>query len=99
LLVVDSSNQHILNPKALQILNSANILALSLPSHASHILQVHDLSVWPFKKILQVKYEPIYERKWPEVKLGNLPRILDEPWAMANNMNVKKGFQKAGLWP
>ena len=101
LLVLDSLNQHTLNPKALQILNSANILAISLPSHTSHILQVHDLSIFgPLKKYLRSNVSQYVRENGPEVKLQHLPVILEEPWVLVNNpLNIKKGFEKAGLWP
>lgn len=46
LLIVDGHTTHTMNPKALQVLNDANIMALSLPSHTSSLLQVHDLSIF-----------------------------------------------------
>jgi len=101
LLVLDSLHSHTLNPKALQILSSANILAVSLPSHTSNFLQVHDLSIFgPLKKYFRSSISTYGREKGIQIKLENLPEILEEPWVLANNsLNIKKGFQKAGIWP
>jgi len=101
LLVLDSLHSHTLNPKALQILNSANILAVALPSHTSSFLQVHDISIFgPLKKYFRSSISNYAREKSIHIQLQNLPEILEEPWVLANNsLNVKKGFQKAGIWP
>ena len=101
LLVLDSLHCHTLNPKALQILNSANILAVSLPSHTSAFLQVHDLSIFaPLKKYFKSGMSQFVKEKGPQTKLNHLPQILEEPWVLANNsLNIQKGFKKAGIWP
>ena len=101
LLVLDGLHSHTLNPKALQILNSANILAVCLPSHTSAFLQVHDITIFgPLKKYFRSSMSGYTKQNGLAVKIENLPEILEEPWVLANNqLNVKKGFNKAGIWP
>ena len=49
--VLDPLDSHTMVPRVLQILNRNNILAISLPSHTSSILQVHDFCIFgPLKK-------------------------------------------------
>jgi len=52
LLVLDSHHSHTMVPRALQILNENRILALSLPSHTSPFLQVHDVAIFAPQKVL-----------------------------------------------
>jgi len=62
---------------------------------------VHDLSIFgPLKKYFRSSISDYAREKGIEIKLRNLPEILEEPWVLANNpLNIKKGFQKAGIWP
>ena len=46
LLIVDGHPTHTLNDVALRTLNDAHIMAISLPSHTTSLLQVHDLAIF-----------------------------------------------------
>jgi len=64
LLILDSHHTHTMVPEVLNILNETNILAISLPSHSSSLLQVHDLSIFrPLKKYLSSNISQYVERE------------------------------------
>jgi len=101
LLILDGHVTHTLNPKALSLLNSANILALSLPSHCSSILQVHDVAIFgPLKKYFNHAMTDYIRINGPKVGLESLTKILETPWHAANNpFNIMAGFKKTGIYP
>jgi len=101
LLLVDGHASHTLNPKALIKLNEARILVLSLPSHSSSILQVHDLAIFgPLKTYYKSATSAYIRENGPQMTLSDLPKILQNAWFAANNpFNVKSGFRQAGIYP
>ena len=101
LLVVDGHACHILGSKGLSILNAAKILALSLPSHSSSILQVHDVSIFkPLKTYFNNALTSETRLHGPKLNLKDLAKILEEPYHAANNpFNIISGFKKVGLFP
>jgi hypothetical protein len=101
LLVLDGLQNHTLNPVGLRTLNHAKILAVSLPSHSSSVLQVHDVSIFgPLKKYFYKSISEYIRTKGPNVTLRQLPEILEKPWELANSVdNTKAGFSKVGLYP
>jgi len=76
-------------------------LAVSLPSHSSSILQVHDVSIFgPLKKYFYFSISNYIRANGPNVKLNELAAILDEPWTLANSVsNIQSGFRRVGLYP
>jgi len=101
LLILDGLTSHTMNPKALQILNDAHILSVSIPSHSSSYFQVHDVSIYgPFKKYLRSSIGNFIREKSPLIRLNDLPLIIEEPWHCANTQkNIKAGFKVTGIWP
>ena len=77
LLVIDGHNSHVSNPEALQILNSNRIIAVGLPSHATHLLQVHDVAVFgPLKNGFRQACSDWIKKHGLKYKLDNFPEIL-----------------------
>jgi len=101
LLVLDSLGSHTMVPEALRVLNENNILAISLPSHTSSFLQMHDVAIFsPLKKYFKASISSFLREKQAQIKIEDLPAILEEPYALANNsLNIKRGFAKVGIYP
>jgi len=48
--------------------------------------------------VIPLPFEKIFKKK--NVKLENIPQILEEPWVIANNsLNIRKGFEKGRHLP
>ena len=90
-----------MNPKGLAILNQARILAISLPSHSSSVLQVHDVSIFkPLKTYFSNALTTHTRTNGPKLDIKELPKILEEPFHAANNpFYLRSGFKKVGLFP
>jgi len=75
-------------------------MAVSIPSHTSSILQVHDLAVFgPLKTYYNNSLSDHIRLKGPNMQLQDLPSILQQPWHAANNsFNIISGFRKAGIF-
>ena len=51
LLVVDGHFSHSYSIDALKLLNESRVMVISLPSHATHLLQVHDVAIFHTLKV------------------------------------------------
>jgi len=91
LLVIDGHDTHTFSTEALRILNDNCVLLVSLPSHTTNILQVHDVSI----------FHPLKEKF--RQSLSNWKRKNEKfypAWETANSsLNIKNGLRSTGLWP
>ena len=101
LLVLDGHSSHAYSLGALKILNSNNILVVGLPSHATDILQVHDVAVFcPLKSGFRKACSDWVKEYRVNFRLDDFPRVLAACWASANSSaNIRSGFMTIGLWP
>lgn len=101
LLVVDGHSSHVYAPEALKALNKNNILAISLPSHSTNLLQVHDVSIFhPLKAGFRSSIDSWTRRNGLNMKLEHFPEILSACWGNAHSSNnIRSGFRSTGLWP
>ncbi|XP_045450146.1 uncharacterized protein LOC123658900 [Melitaea cinxia] len=100
LLIFDGHSTHI----QLRILEEAQkrgVTIIKLPSHASHLLQPLDLSV--FKSMKNTWDEKLVQ--WQRLNVGKrLPkdefsRIIGEVWRELNPIIIRNGFKKGGIYP
>ena len=101
LLILDGHSSHSYNPEAFKLLNNHNIIALSLPSHATNLLQVHDVSVFgPLKRAYRQVQSEWLKKNGLNLKIENFPEILSPAWSQANSANnLRSGFRTTGIWP
>ena len=101
LLVLYGYHSHTSSPKALQILNDNKILLISLPSHSTNLLQVHDIAIFhPLKERFRSSLMNWMKDNGLSLKLENFREILSPAWEAANSsITIKNGFRSAGLWP
>ena len=101
ILIIDGHHSHAYSLRALQILNGNNVLVVGLPSHTTHILQVHDVAVFRSLKEGFRKFCSEWIKKHGlNFKLNDFPQILHQAWSNANSSSIiRNGFKATGLWP
>jgi len=101
LLILDGHHSHTYCLNALKTLNTNNILVIGLPSHATHILQVHDVSVFrSLKEGFRKQCNEWLKNHRLKVNRVDYPEILYKPWSDANSSsNIRNGFRSTGVWP
>lgn len=101
LMVVDGHKSHTYSIPALKLLNENRVMLISLPSHATHLLQVHDVSIFhPLKEGFKMNMAKWKTKNGLNFQLANFPEVLSTAWENANScMNIKNGFRGTGLWP
>jgi len=101
LLILDGHSSHSYNPETFKLLNSHNIMALSLPSHATSLLQVDDVSVFgPLKRAYHQVQSEWLKKNGLNLKVENFPEILSPAWSQANSANnLRNCFRATGIWP
>ena len=101
LLVVDGHSSHAYSVEALKLLNENRIMLISLPSHATHILQVHDIAIFhPLKEQFKLNMAKWKKQNGLNFQIQNFPEVLSPAWESANSStSIKNGFRTTGLWP
>lgn len=100
LLIFDGHSTH-MQLKVLEEAQKRGVTIIKLPSHASHLLQPLDLSV--FKSMKNTWDEKLVQ--WQRLNVGKkLPkdefsRILGEVWRDLNPIIIRNGFKKGGIYP
>jgi len=101
LLVVDGHCSHTYSLDALKLLNESRVMLICLPSHATHILQVHDVAIFhPLKEQFKSSMSKWKTKNGLNFQLHNFPEVLSAAWENANScLTIKNGFRTTGLWP
>ncbi|CAK1581201.1 unnamed protein product [Parnassius mnemosyne] len=100
LLICDGLSTHI-QLKILEEAQKRGVTIIKLPSHASHLLQPLDLSV--FKSMKNTWDAKLVH--WQRLNVGNkLPkdefsRLLGEVWRELDTKIIRNGFKKGGIYP
>lgn len=105
LFIIDGAKTHI-DLAAIEYAIEHQIHILCIPAHTSHILQVHDVSVFgPFKQTYkQLCYKTKKERQRgnmpKEIRSGDIIPLAMQAMSIANTAdNLKAGFRKTGIRP
>lgn len=99
LLLIDGHASRI-NPTLWQTFKDNDIDVLTFVSHASHVLQPLDLCVFAsFKSRLRGGMTALKTLTLGEKRAVVMKRAFDSLYHALSPVNVKSGFEKAGIWP
>ena len=99
LLLVDGHASRI-NPKLWQTSKNNDADVLTFVSHASHVLQPLDLCVFgAFKSRLRGGMTGLKALTLSQKRAAVMTRAFDSLYHALSPINIKMGFEKAGIWP
>jgi hypothetical protein len=99
LLLVDGHASRI-NPTLWQTFKDSDIDVLTFVSHASHVLQPLDLCVFgSFKSKLRGGMTALKTLTLGQKRAAVMKRAFDSLYHALSPVNIKSGFEKAGIYP
>lgn len=86
--------------KAIELLQQANVVAVTLPAHTSHIMQPLDRGVHGYLKQWLVAHKRrVYNTDLPTQRFLTLALLRDAIYHAANPTTIKEAFRQTGLCP